>query len=381
LLVRTLDNLRRFDAGLRRDHVLVVDLRVDNRGIKREELPGLVRAAEERLSGLPGVQSAALAEFGFFSGLATTAPVRVPESRVNPVRDGDIRQSFVTSCFFETLGMRLVAGRVFTGQDVQGAPRVAVINQTMARHYFGDRSPLGKRIYFPKLDAQGRYVPFEEEMGPDQAWEVVGVVQDAKYDSLRQTTPRMAFLPWWQGTPLLSAVALRTVAEPASLAPAVREALREVHPGLVVRNVRTLEEQIDRTLGQERLIARLLGLFTVLSLALACVGLYGVMSYAVARRTHEIGIRMALGAEPGALLREVLGKALRLAAAGIALGIPAALAAARLVESFLFGLKPHDPATLAFGAASMVLAAAVAGYLPARRAARVDPMVALRHEP
>jgi putative ABC transport system permease protein len=135
---------------------------------------------------------------------------------VNPANDGDVRQSWVTPLFFETVGMRVVLGRGFTSPDVPGAPQVALVNETMARHYFGAENPLGKRIYFPKLDAQGRYIPFEEAMGPDQAVEVVGVVEDAKYDNLRQKTPRMTFLPWLQGTPLLSAVVVRTWADPAT---------------------------------------------------------------------------------------------------------------------------------------------------------------------
>jgi predicted permease len=381
LLVRTLQNLRNFDAGLQKDHVLAVELRVDSRTIRREQLPEIVRAAEERLNGLPGVRSAALAEFGLFTRAGTTAPVRVPASRVNPVGDGDVRQSWVTPRFFETLGMRIVRGRGFTAQDAAGSPRVVVLNETMARHYFGDASPLGKLLYFPKLDPQGRYVPFEEAMGPDQAWEIVGVVQDARYDGLRQTTPRMAFLPWFQGTPLLSSVAVRTSVEPASLVAAVRRALREAHPDLIVREIRTLEEQIDRTLGQERLIARLLGFFGLLALVLTGVGLYGVMSFAVARRTHEMGIRLALGAPPSRLLARVLRETCLLAAAGIAVGLLAALGASRAVEAFLFGVKPHDPATAAAAALGLLAVAALAGYLPARRAARVDPVVALRHEP
>jgi predicted permease len=299
--------------------------------------------------------------------------VRVPDSQVDPATDKEVREEWVSPRYFETLGMRLVLGRDFTPGDTA----VAIINEAMMRRYFDRQNPLGKLIYFPKVDSLGRYVPFGRQLERDQAVEVVGVVADAKYDNLRQQTPALAYLPL---ASMGSALALRTISNPSAMVESIGRTLRGISPDLLVRNTKTLEDQINGTLFEERLIARLLGFFGLLALVLACVGLYGVMSHDVARRTREIGIRLALGAGYWDTLGAVLRETLLVAGIGVALGGPAALAAARLVERLLFGLAPSDPITLAAAALVLLAVAALAGYFPARRAARVDPVVALRHE-
>ncbi len=276
--------------------------------------------------------------------------------------------------------MKLLLGRGFTDQDAQTALRVAVINETTARHYFGPESPIGKNIYFPKVDSQGRYIPFGLRLDKEQGVQIVGVIQDAKYDNLRDPTPRMVYLPVAQGAGFAESIEVRTADDPNALAPRIHQVLKQVNKSIVLRSMKTLEEQIDGTLLQERLVAKLLGFFGLLALALACVGLYGVMSYAVVRRTSEIGIRMALGAQRTDVMSMVLRETLVLVIAGVALGVPAALASTHLLRSLLFGLTPTDPVTIGAMSVLMLGIAALAGYLPARRAARVDPMVALRHE-
>jgi predicted permease len=380
LLIRSLQNLRAFDAGFERNNVLLLTVAADPAALKTPEIAALGTQVHQRLNALPGVRSASLSRSGLLSGSATTAPVRVPGSDVNPETDGDVRQNWVSTRYFETLGMKLLLGRDFGSEDTANSPRVAIINETMARHYFGQQSALGKLIYFPKLDALRRYIPFTAQLDSDQAVEIVGVVQDAKYDNLRQRTPRMTYLPWVQGQGRVSAIEVRTVGNPSAMTEEIRQALKEINSNLVLRSVRTLEDQVNRTLTEERLIAKLLSFFGALALLLACVGLYGLMSYAVVRRTREIGIRLALGGQRAAMLRMILRETMLLVGIGIALGVPGALATTRLVEKYLFGLRPTDPATIVMAALLMLAVATLAGYLPARRASRTDPTVALRNE-
>jgi predicted permease len=380
LLVRSLQNLRAFDAGFERDNVLLLTVTADPAALKPPEIAALALQVHQRLNALPGVRSASLSGYALLSGSATTAPVRVPGSNVNPETDGEVRQNWVSNRYFETLGMKLLLGRDFGPEDTATSPKVAIINETMSRHYFGQQSPLGKLVYFPKSDALGRYIPFAAQLDRDQAVEVVGVIRDAKYDNLRQRTPRMTYLPWVQGQGRVSAIEVRTMGNPSAMTGQIRQALKEINSNLVLRSVRTLEDQVNRTLADERLIAKLLSFFGALALLLACVGLYGLMSYAVVRRTREIGIRMALGAQRAVMLRMILRETMLLVGIGIVLGVPGALAATRLVEKYLFGLKPTDPATIVLAALLMLAVATLAGYLPARRASRTDPTVALRYE-
>jgi predicted permease len=267
--------------------------------------------------------------------------------------------------YFATLGIPLVAGRDFTPHDLIG-PRTGIVNETFARHYFAGQNPVGRRIGFRKdlYDI-----------------EIVGVVRDGKYGSLRESPARMLYMPGGQ-EPFFAANVfhLRTAGDPAALAPAVRSLVREVDPSLPVFGIATVQEQLDRELAQDRLIATLCGIFSGLALALSAVGLYGVMSYWVSRRIREIGIRMALGATRGEILAEVVGEAFRLVAAGALIGLPASYAAVKLVTSMLYGVQPADPVTAMISVAILTCAAAIAVYIPARRAAGIDPMAALRYE-
>src|SRR5262249_36134961 len=267
--------------------------------------------------------------------------------------------------YFATLGVPLVAGRDFTPGDVNG-PKTAVVNETFARHYFGGQNPIGRRIGFRK---------------DQHDIEIIGVVKDGKYGSLRENPVRMLYMPASQ-EPFFSANVfhLRTAGDPLPFVPAVRSLVREIDPNSPVYGIATVQDQIDRGLAQDRLIATLCGIFSALALALSAVGLYGVMSYWVSRRVREIGIRIALGATRRAILAQVGGEAFRLVAAGTLIGLPCSYAAVRLVTSILYGVHPADPISALVSAGVLAAAAAIAVWIPARRAATIDPMTALRYE-
>jgi ABC-type lipoprotein release transport system permease subunit len=238
-----------------------------------------------------------------------------------------------------------------------------VINETMARHYFGSRSPIGRHYGYGSMQ-----------------FEIVGVVRDAKVRGPRSPLRPMAYRPIRQEMDYARSLEVRTQGDPRTVASEIRKVIAKLAPNLPVQDVATLAERVNRLLAQERLIAELTGLFGLVALLLACIGIYGLISYAVARRTAEMGIRMALGARRASVVWLVLREALILVLIGLAAGIPLVSAAARLVKSLLFGVSPTDPATLVATAALMLFIAAVAAYLPARRASRVDPMAALRYE-
>ncbi|MGH9851678.1 MAG: FtsX-like permease family protein, partial [Blastocatellia bacterium] len=272
----------------------------------------------------------------------------------------------------QTFGIALKQGRGFTAADNETAPRVALLNEAAARFYFGDRSPLGAQIRFSN-NPPGQ---------PPPVYEIVGVVGDVRTQNLREPDTQTFYLPLTQARDRLGALTLALRAEGGlgALTKSVSDELRAIGPDILLTNIATLNEQVDQSLLQERLVATLSLCFGLLALLLACIGLYGVMSYDVARRMREIGIRMALGASAQQVVRLVLRQTLAWVALGVAIGLGAALATTRWAESLLFGLKPNDPLTIGLAALALLAVAAVAGYLPARRAARVDPLVALRHE-
>jgi len=326
---------------------------------------------------IPGVQHVSFSGQGLFASGMTTAPVRVPESNVNPASDTDVRESWVSPDFFQTLGLQLLRGRTLTENDARS--RVGVINDVVARYYFGDKDPLRKFIYFPKIDAQNRYVPFGTQLDEEQGIEIVGVVRDTR-EFLRAAPARMIYMPLERRNDFGDALYVRTSGDADLYGTRVLQTLREFNQDLAVTSMTTIDAWAERALGEERLLARLLSIFGSLALVLAAVGLFGVMAYAVVRRTSEIGIRMALGAKRTSVVAMILREAIMLAIAGIVLGIPAAIASARIVSGFLYGLKATDPATITAVAFILLAVAAIAGYLPARQASKVDPLIALRHE-
>jgi predicted permease len=275
----------------------------------------------------------------------------------------------VTPGYFETYGIELVRGRFFTGQDTSSSTRVAIINESLAKAFFGDADPIGQRIGFGSRPDAARTLT------------VVGIVRDAR-QSLREAPPRMVYQPLDQSLepPEALTAAVRTTGSPAPLASLVRQEVRALSPDVAVMWVRTMRQQIAAATTGERLLATLSTAFAVLALLLACIGLYGVISYDVASHTRDIGIRLALGADRSAVLAGVLRPTVTVIAIGLAIGLAGALITSRLVETLLFDLTPRDPVTLAAAVITLGVAALLAGYLPARRASRIDPAVALRAE-
>src|SRR6266540_3273341 len=361
LFVRTLHNLKQIDAGFQRDGVLTMSISPMETTYQGARLTNLWKDVLARVERLPGVRSASLSTLSPLDGGGRGVSVTVPGFTLSTERDKEIGLNQVSPGYFQTFGIAVAHGRSFTDNDHESAPKVALLNETAARFYFGDRSPLGAQISFNDRPNVARVL-----------YQVVGVVKDARYRNLRepQSLDRLGWLR----------LAVRAEGRPADLANAVSNELRAAGPDILPSDISTLSEQVDQSLLQERLVATLALFFGLLALSLACLGLYGVLSYDVARRTNEIGIRMALGANARWVVQLVLRETLGWVVLGVTLGLGAALATTRWVESLLFGLKPHDPLTIGLAALVLLAVAAVAGYLPARRAARIDPLVALRHE-
>jgi predicted permease len=378
LVLRSLQNFNSMDIGLNRGQVLMVTLQSVKPlvGARAEEVR-LELAA--RVQQMPEVDAVTFASYGLFGGGGQTAPVRVPDSRVDPNGDGEVRRNFITPGYFATVGMNVIRGRDFNERDTAVAAKVIVVNETMARHYFGDADPIGKIVYFPSSDSQGRYIPFAEGLDKAQACQIVGVVRDARFDNLRDPVRRLSYSPVTQyARGLPSSMLIRTSGEMRSLADTIRRQVSSIDPNLSVRDIASVEDRIANTLQGERTVATALTVFGGIALLLACVGLYGVMAYSVARRVGEIGVRVAMGATRGSVVRLVMRDTVVLGLLGVTIGVPIALATTHVLESLLFGLTPTDPATIATMVVVMMVVAALASLLPARRAARIDPMQALR---
>jgi predicted permease len=368
LFARTLANLQRVDAGFNRSRLLLFTVDAMAAGRKREDLAPLYQRLAARFASIPGVASLTFSQMPVLSGSSWTSNAAIPGRPEVPGRPSYVVMNGVDPAFFATYGMPLMTGRAFTERDGAGAPRVAIVNEAFVRAYFDGPPAIGRHF------GNG---------GPENAndYEIVGVVRDARSIRLNQEPRPSAFLPYPQLRNARSACfALRTAAEPSALVPSLQAALREIDPTLPLFNVRTQEEQVNRMLAPERLFARLSGFFGLLALLLASIGLYGLLSYSVLRRTGEIGLRMALGALPGRILGQVLRESLLLVALGAACGLAIAAGLSRLVASRLYGLSAFDPLTYAGVTGLLVLVAVVASLLPARRAAQVDPMTALRAE-
>jgi len=259
-----------------------------------------------------------------------------------------------------------VLGRGFSPRDHDTAPKVVVINDAAAKKYFPNENPVGQRF--------GSSIETTDQL------EIVGVLRDAKYNSVRDPAPPTMYVPYLQARAGSAVIEVRTAGDPVSVTSGVREAVRQVEPNLPMMDVSTQLEQVERRFAQEKIFAQAYTLFGGLALLVASIGLFGLMSYAVARRTNEIGIRMALGAQRGDVMRQVLVESMILVAIGVAIGVAGSLGAGRFVSTLLFGLAPTDMLTIAAATALMIAVSALAGFLPARRASRVDPMVALRYD-
>jgi predicted permease len=364
LLVRTLYNLGTVDLGFNADNLLLfrIDPAAPHDSASRvfDKYDRILAAIEA----VPGVQSCTMSVMPLIARGEWEEPVQ-PDGG-NPQKSAFIQ--VVRWNFLATMGVPLLAGRNLSAADIAGRPRVAVINETMAREVFGEQTPLGRHFRF--VEGADRNVEIE----------VVGVARDAKYSSLEQPVPATLFMPHAQMAPSGMTAEVRTGSDPTTLVSAVREAARSIEPSMALVDMRTQRQQIADTVATPRLIAALTTVSGLIGLLLACIGLYGTVSYETIRRTPEIGIRVALGASRSHVLRLVMRQAVFVVTIGAGIGIAVALAAARLLGSVLFGVGPSDP--LAIGSALAVLAAVAlaASYLPARRALQLDPTEALRSE-
>ena len=365
LFVGSLRNLMNLDAGFRQDGILIADLGFGSLKIPIDRRIEYRRQLVEKIRAIPGVISAAHTRIRPLSGSGWNQTIFIDGKK----KSGSSLSS-VTPGYFATLGTSLVAGRDFDSHDAANGVHVAIVNEQFAKKFYDDANPVGKRFGFE--GDKGELPP---------VFEIVGVVKNTKYYELRENFKPIAFFPDAQDPrPNQSANILIRAGIPLSaLIPAVKRSVAEISPNIDV-DFHPFKTAILDGLLQERLMATLSGFFGALAAILAVIGLYGVISYMVARRTNEIGIRMALGANGGGIVRLILREAMLLLAIGLAAGAALALAAARTASSMLFGLKPYDPATLAFAITTLALVAIAASYIPARRAAGVDPMVALREE-
>jgi predicted permease len=365
LFARSLQQLTRVDVGFDRDRVLMIAMDPRAGGYDRAELPELYRRITERVAAVPGVTSVSLSANAVFGGGRSISGMTI--QGYTPGRDESVTgdQDVVSNDYFRTLGLSIVAGRAFGPEDTATSRRVSIINETTARRYFKNRNPIGQRWNYDEDLAAG--------------FEIVGVARDARYTTVKGESPIMVYRPVAQvAEDYLASIQVRTDGNPAALVPDIRNALRQAEPRLPVEGIDTLDERITRTMGSERLMMWLTMAFGGVALFLACLGLYGTISYAVTRRTAELGVRMALGAGRGTVQWMILREAFMLVGAGLFLGIPLAFAAARAMSTLLFGVTPADPVANGSAVAALLVIAALAAYLPARRASRVDPMLALR---
>lgn len=367
LFLRTLQNLRTQDLGFTREHLLLVWTSPSQTGRSGPALAALLATMQQRVSALPDVRSASISNGGILEGGDGGGPSEQTLVESQPPKPGLVLRFFaVAPAFFTTAGLPLLAGRDFTERDNETSPPVAIINQTMARFFFGSENPIGKRFGGP----QGKQI------------QIVGVARNAKAGSPRDARG-VWYVPYRQSVRVLQrpwCLVVRTAGSPTGAASRIREEIRNIDASLPVLRINTVEEQLADVLAQDRMLAALSGLFGAVAVLIACVGLYGVVSYATTRRTSEIGVRLAMGATRSAIVRMVINESLLLVAAGLALGLPISVAATRIVSARLFHVSPTDPLTFSAATALLLAVSAMAAFLPAWRSSKVDPMVALRCE-
>ena len=372
LFILRLSQLRG-NLGFQSGHLLLVQIDPAGSGYNRQRLAGLYKELLDRLEAIPGVRSSTLCGPTPISGAGASRFVAAEGHYEKPEDRRYVSLAWVAPKYFQTLGTPLLAGRDFTFQDQRGS-RVAIINQTMARYYFGGNNPIGKHVTIDRDRRTGGWY------GDDQPYEIVGVVGDAKYHDPGEAAQRVLYFNAFQEDRIQPHFVLRTNVDPSAVIAGVRRTVTEVSAALQVKRVTTMAAQVDASVVPERLAAMLAGAFAALGAILAAIGLYGLLAFTVVRRTREIGIRIALGATRSDVARMVLGAALQMSIAGLVLGLSVVLWARKITAHLIDDLPLESPVPIAFAGGVIIAVALIAAYLPARRAARLDPMEALRCE-
>jgi len=370
LFARSLINLRALDPGFRTQNIIGFSIDPSLNGYGPERRQRVFQTVVEKLRALPGVESAGIGIERVLGDSWWCDTVTVAGYQPKPGDNVIPCHNAASPGYLATLGIPLLAGRDFSAADAASKNKVALVNESFARHYFAGRSPLGGRFGFGTFPGTKTYI------------EIVGVIKDAKYSSLRDASPPQTIIDYEQmeGAIFQANVYVKTRIDARQMSSSIRRAIREVDRDLPVYEMRTLDEQRDMLLTTERVVACLAIVFGVCATVLAAIGLYGLMAFNVAQRTQEIGIRMALGARGGNVTWLVMKEIAGLVGAGVAIALPAAWILARFVKSQLYGVQPNDPLTIVAAMSVLLLTAALAGFIPAQRAARVDPIQALRYE-
>jgi predicted permease len=366
LFLRTLHNLRHVDVGFNPQNLLLFRVQPQLNRYDEKQTSALYSRLLERLAAAPGVRSVALTNPALLSGSVNGTSIFVRGRVYANQRDGEnnINRLVISPNFFEVMEIPILLGRSLAPRDNESAPKVVVINEAAAKKYFPNENPVGQR--------------FGHSLEKTSDLEIVGVLRDAKYNSVRDAAPPTMYVPYLQARALSAVMAVRTATNPTGATGAIREAVRQIDANLPMTDISTQLEQIELRFAQEKMFAQAYTLFGGLALLLAAIGLFGLMSYSVSRRTNEIGIRMALGAQRQDVLRLVMQESMILVAVGVIIGMAIALGASRFVATLLYGLAATDVMTIVTSISVMIVVAALAGFVPARRASRVDPMVALR---
>ena len=372
LLVRSMQNLKNLDLGYNREKVLIVRLDPTSAGYDTpQKVTNLQTELQSRVARLPGVKDVTASELGLFYGSegATSVASEAYKGAENDPKNVSFFDR-VAPDYFKVLGIPLIAGREIGPQDTASSQLVAVVNESFVKQYFPNQNPIGRKFWW------------DDQEHRDKQIEVIGVVKDVVDKGLKTKPRRRHYMPITQANDALGMLCLeiRTVGDPSGLSDAVRNEIKSYNSGLPITNLRTLDRLIDGSISNEIIIAKLSTFFGVLALILASIGLYGVMSYTIAGRTRELGVRIALGAQRTDVLRMVLKEAMLLVVVGIAVGVPLSIASSRVIASMLYGLKWYDPVAMAIVIVLLAVVGAFAGFVPARRATKVDPMVALRYE-
>jgi len=365
LFVRTLRNYSNLDAGFDRDHLLTVRIDTHLAGYSKPQRAALYRELIARVEAIPGVRSAALASCDLASGCGDASDIfmaGVPHTN----GETDAQERMVTQGFFSTIGIPLLQGRMFADSDTESSPKVVVVNQAFVRQFLQGKNPIGQYYGY--------------EAANPHMFQIVGVVKDSRINDIRKESPPTSYHSFSQEVLDAESVNVRTYRDPSQMLQQIRDTVRNVDPNLPVAGASTVTEAVSNSLGQQRLVAKLASIFGGLALALACLGLYGVMSYTVARRTAELGIRMALGASRASVLSLILTNVMLVVGAGLLAGLALSMVSVRAISSLLFGLSPYDATTMLGAVGVLVFVAVLAGLKPAWRAAHVDPTEALRVE-